>query len=486
MKDIQLLREIGEIDEKFAEEALTRKSRPPVRVRIARWGAVAACLALTVAIGIIVPRVIRSGGGPIEDDPSGVVTDVATTPVSDRTDPVPDDTPAPDWSEWTKPDDNKKEPDLPEGVGGVPPQPLDRYLDPRFERITFGPGGPEVFTSDESERLSAVLEFIDNFDAARKLDNYDYHNCVLLWSLVHELGITREEFVKYNDVLKGQEEEYDSYGEMAFTDAEIDAIMQDDLTYILSVARSEYTIFNEETNEIIRLPDVAAMTNEQFREYGFDDDRLDAFIESIGSYYNDIISDIRETIKTLPEEDAGEPEEYGTSVRDVYLKDIRYLEGKIEKLTELVNYRAGRIDDSTLGVEFLTGEKLLETERQPTHEPDEPGPEIYSMPEGAFVLNYVTVFDASYPTPLYMCKQAVEYGNMLLDVLKYEAECDGAENVYDGYKLVRVTLDTYLLDDADDDYHLIVYDYEDPSGGSGRVLHFAADTGGYCSWAWFD
>ena len=53
MKDIQLLREIGEIDEKFAEEALTRKSRPPVRVRIARWGAVAACLALTVAIGII-------------------------------------------------------------------------------------------------------------------------------------------------------------------------------------------------------------------------------------------------------------------------------------------------------------------------------------------------------------------------------------------------------------------------------------------------
>ncbi len=62
MKEKRLLKAMGKVDEKYIEEA--SPAQQSKRPRWLKWGAVAACLCLVIAVGLIVPKLMN----PADDE----------------------------------------------------------------------------------------------------------------------------------------------------------------------------------------------------------------------------------------------------------------------------------------------------------------------------------------------------------------------------------------------------------------------------------
>ena len=464
-KDLQLLQEIGEIDEKYVAEAVEPVKKTARKRTITRVAAIAACLVVAIAAGIAVPRVIRANSGAVADqennDPAPGVTD--TTDATDTTDnnggganclPYYDG-PAPDWSVIAQPNVQEDAPsDKP--IGGTIPPYIERYYDIRYCTVSvFGKDDADVFTSPANPHYEDVNKVINKYDELMHGDSPTcYHYRIMIWYVVHDLGITRDEFVRYNEALKRHHPDENEW----FTDEEVDVIMQDDPAVAHRMMRTKTTLYSEKTDEIIRLEDVKRMTNEQFRSYGFTEDDVREMIDAVTVYYTEMNEDGQ---KAAPSQRQWEGEKTA------------------EHYAELLKYRAGLIDDTTEGVEFTEGEHIIETKNVDYHGTLR---EEYKMPENGFELTNVK----GYETEMLTCRQVVEYGNEILDALRAGnaiSAWEHSDEDYGSYELRRVTLETDPIDYYTHSY--VIYDYIDTTGKR-PTLHVAAGLGvrGYVMFAW--
>ena len=160
---------------------------------------------------------------------------------------------------------------------GHPYDPINQCFPSQISGIDFGKSDVEgCFIYDRDDELHDVIQ---KYDTLGKTTRSRYHN--IMWYVVHELNLTREDLEVYNSLLsKNGSHRY-------LTDDQIDRLLIEDEIEASKALRNVHTLFSNVENEVYNLPDLLSMTKEEFATLGFASDDIERCLAFLDEYENE-------------------------------------------------------------------------------------------------------------------------------------------------------------------------------------------------------
>lgn len=230
---------------------------------------------LIIAITIISCLLVSCAKTGKTDEKNNTLSDSETISTTETKEEGTQDTlPEAETSEQSENDD---------GVGGGGTE-YGSYYHIGFRSVDFGyvdkNGNPVNFENTFiREREDEVFATLNKYDSQLKMNDCRYRN--LLWYVVKELGLTREEVEQYESLIEeGQPEK--------LTDEQIDALFIEDECEARNAMREPWTLFDGEL--VYTIEDIARMTKEEFKSHNFSNDdvqRLTEYFESLAKTLDD-------------------------------------------------------------------------------------------------------------------------------------------------------------------------------------------------------
>ncbi|MBQ3100162.1 MAG: hypothetical protein IJC50_04145 [Clostridia bacterium] len=128
-------------------------------------------------------------------------------------------------------------------------QPIQQYFQKEFCSVDFQT--KDTFVSENEDLVKA---YVKAYEERAEFWKSRYKN--IMWYIVRDLEISREEYVKYNECLDA---------DMKMTEEQIDMLYIKDEAEAREAMRNPYTLYSRNNKEIIRLYDIEQMTD--FRSY---------------------------------------------------------------------------------------------------------------------------------------------------------------------------------------------------------------------------